>query len=117
MRSHQFPVVLLSIVLLSVAPLIALSTAGVAAAADPPRSGVAGLADRLKTGLRVQTPRDQAFCDAVAESVRAGRIPADLVDATYTWAVQRGRKYPFPAFEHVMRIKAAKLGASLDQRP
>jgi hypothetical protein len=96
---------------------ITFVTVGVAGAVDPPRTGVAGLADRLKTGLRVQTPRDQAFCDAVAERVRAGRIPADLVDATFTWAIARGRKYPFPAFEHVMRIKAAKLGVSLDQRP
>jgi hypothetical protein len=111
MRSHQFPVALFPVAL-----LIAVSTAGVAAAAEPPRSGVAGLADRLKTGLRVQTPRDMAFCDAVAESVRTGRIPADLVDASYTWAIARGRKYPFPAFEHVMRIKAAKLGASLVSR-
>jgi hypothetical protein len=107
MRPLRFPVAL----------VIALCAAGIANAADPPRSGVAGLADRLKTGLRVQTPRDLAFCDAVAESVRAGRIPADLVDASYTWAISRGRKYPFPAFEHVMRIKAAKLGASLGQRP
>ena len=80
------------------------------------RLGVADLADRLKNGLRVQTPRDREFCDAVAAKVRAGDIPVAVVDATFTWAIQRGRKYPFPAFEHVMRMKAAKLGTSLDQR-
>lgn len=87
-------------------------------AAEPPaaaRSSIPTLADRLKTGLRVQAPADVAFCDAVAAQVRTGRLPAPLVDSTFLWATQRGKKYPFPAFAHVMRIKAAKLGVSLDQ--
>jgi hypothetical protein len=92
------------------------SAAGLAA--DPPaaaRSSIPTLADRLKTGLRVQAPADVAFCDAVAAQVRTGRLPAPLVDSTFLWATQRGKKYPFPAFAHVMRIKAGKLGVSLDQ--
>ncbi len=85
-----------------------------ASAADAtPRPGVADLAERLKVGLRVQAPDDVAFCDAVARSVAAGRLPRQVVDATYTWSLARGRKYPFPAFEHVIRIKAARLGVSL----
>lgn len=83
-----------------------------AVAADP-RPGVADLAERLKVGLRVQAPADVAFCDAVARSVAAGRLPRQVVDATYIWSLGRGRKYPFPAFEHVIRIKAARLGVSL----
>ena len=79
------------------------------------RSSIPTLADRLKTGLRVQAPDDVAFCDAVADQVRIGRLPGKLVDSTYLWAVQRGKKYPFPAFAHVMRIKAAKLGVTLDE--
>jgi hypothetical protein len=115
----------LSIVLLSALPLLAslVASAGPPAAAFPPRTtapesrlGVADLADRLKKGLRVQTPRDMAFCDAVAARVREGEIPVAVVDATFTWAIQRGRKYPFPAFEHVMRMKAAHLGTSFDRR-
>jgi hypothetical protein len=114
-----------SIVLSSALSLATSLLAGVAplAAAAPPqtaaaegRLGVANLADRLKNGLRVQTPRDMAFCDAVAARVREGEIPVAVVDATFAWAIQRGRKYPFPAFEHVMRIKAAHLGTSLDRR-
>jgi hypothetical protein len=54
-----------------------------------------------------------AFCEQVAERVREGRLPAQVVDATYTWAIGRGKKYPFPAFQHVIRIKAAKLGVPL----
>jgi len=83
--------------------------------AGPParQSGVIDLADRLKSGLRVQTPQDVAFCDAVAQRVREGALPERIVDATFVWAVQRGKKYPFPAFQHVIRLKAERLGVPL----
>lgn len=83
--------------------------------AGPPsrQTGVADLADRLKSGLRVQAPQDVAFCDAVAESVRSGALPERIVDATLVWAVQRGKKYPFPAFQHAIRLKAERLGVRL----
>ena len=71
------------------------------------------LAEQLKTGLRVQAPRDVAFCDEVARLVRVGRLPAELVDGTYVWAIRRGRKYPFPAFAHALRLKADRLGIRL----
>ncbi len=79
-----------------------------------PRDGIAPLADRLKTGLRVQKPRDAAFIDTVAARVQDGRIPERLVDSTYSWAISRGKKYPFPAFEYVIRLKAEKLGVPLE---
>jgi len=94
---------------------LALATA----AAAPPTvaraatDAVETLAEQLKTGLRVQAPRDVAFCDEVARLVRVGRLPAQLVDATYIWAIRRGRKYPFPAFEHALRLKADRLGIRL----
>ena len=78
-----------------------------------PYRQVADLTDRLTTGLRVRDPDDVAFCERVAWLVRQGRLPAGLVDSTYTWAIQRGRKHPFPAFEHVIRLQAAKLGVPL----
>ena len=84
-----------------------------AAAAERAPGNVADLADRLATGLRVKAPADVAFCEQVADLVRVGRLPVDLVDATYTWAIGRGKKYPFPAFQHVMRLKASKLGVPL----
>ncbi len=85
---------------------------------SPPRAAAANLAtdtlaEQLKTGLRVQAPRDVAFCDEVARLVRVGRLPEDLVDATYVWAIRRGRKYPFPAFAHALRLKADRLGVRL----
>lgn len=84
-----------------------------APAAERAPGSVADLADRLTTGLRVKAPADVAFCEQVAARVREGRLPAELVDATYTWAIGRGKKYPFPAFQHVIRLKAAKLGVPL----
>lgn len=89
------------------------SPPGLQAAEPTPSTGVADLAERLKVGLRVQAPADVAFCDAVARLVVEGRLPRQVVDGTYAWSIQRGRKYPFPAFEHVMRIKAARLGVGL----
>ena len=82
-------------------------------AAELAPGSVADLADRLATGLRVKAPADVAFCDQVADLVREGKLPERVVDATYTWAIGRGKKYPFPAFQHVMRLKAAKLGVPL----
>jgi hypothetical protein len=94
---------------------LVVAVAGTAAAEPPaaPRPAVIELADRLKAGLRVQVPRDTAFCDLVAQLVHEGRLPGKVVDSTYLWAVSRGRKYPFPAFEQALRIKAAKLNVAL----
>ena len=82
----------------------------------PPVSGVTALEDRLKSGLRVRAPRETRFIETVAVRVREGRLPAKLVDSTYIWAIQRGRKYPFPAFEHVIRIQAERLNVPLEPR-
>ena len=103
---------------MSCAAVLGLLFAAPSLAVDPPsatRSSIPSLSDRLKTGLRVQAPADAAFCEAVARHVREGRLPGPLVDSTFLWATQRGKKYPFPAFAHVMRIKAARLGVSLEQ--
>jgi hypothetical protein len=77
------------------------------------RGAIASLEERLKAGLKVRTPADVAFCDRVLEAVRAGELPAQLVDSTYLWAVRRGKKYPFPAFQAALRAKADRLGVSL----
>ncbi|MFM7245269.1 MAG: hypothetical protein ACKO40_14015 [Planctomycetaceae bacterium] len=99
------------------ATALVLVTPGGRVGADTPavdRGDVASLADRLKSGLRVKAPRDVAFVETVAERVQEGRLPEKLVDSTYLWAVRRGKKYPFPAFEHVIRLQADKLGVPLD---
>lgn len=103
-------------------PLILATVLAFAGTAAPGRAelpetvpgGVASLADRLKTGLRVKAPPDVAFVELVAQRVREGRLPEKLVDSTYLWAVSRGRKYPFPAFQHVIRLQAEKLNVPLE---
>lgn len=82
-------------------------------AAERAPGSIADLAERLTTGLRVKAPADVAFCERVAQAVREGRLPVQVVDSTYTWAISRGKKYPFPAFEHVITLQAAKLGVRL----
>lgn len=83
------------------------------AAAERAPGSVADLADQLATGLRVKAPADVAFCERVADLVHEGKLPEQVVDATFRWAIGRGKKYPFPAFQHVIRLKAAKLGVPL----
>jgi hypothetical protein len=82
-------------------------------AAERAPGSIGDLAERLTTGLRVKAPADVAFCERVAQAVREGRLPEQVVDSTYTWAIARGKKYPFPAFEHVITLQAAKLGVAL----
>ena len=77
------------------------------------RGAIASLEERLKAGLKVRAPADVAFCDRVTEAVRRGEIPSQVVDSTYLWAVRRGKKYPFPAFQVAIRAKAERLGVSL----
>jgi hypothetical protein len=77
------------------------------------RDAIASLEERLTAGLKARTPAEVAFCARVAELVRTGRLPAQVVDSTYLWAVRRGRKYPFPAFQYALRAKAEKLGVTL----
>jgi len=102
--------------------LLALAIAGFASArvfnapahaAERAPGSIGDLAERLTTGLRVKAPADVAFCERVAQAVREGRLPEQVVDSTYSWAIARGKKYPFPAFEHVMTLQAAKLGVVL----
>ena len=92
---------------------LALPTPSQATEPATTRGAIASLEERLKAGLKVRAPADVAFCDRVIEAVRAGEIPAQVVDSTYLWAVRRGRKYPFPAFQVALRAKAERLGVSL----
>jgi hypothetical protein len=68
------------------------------------------LEDQLKTGLKVRRPEDADFVSEVARRVQNGSLPRKLVDSTYTWAVRRRQKYPFPAFEQALRLQAERLG-------
>jgi len=98
------------------APLSVVAHVGRAVAAESEagnEGGEVSLLDRLKTGLRVKAPSDVRFVETVAQRVREGRLPAKVVDSAYLWSVSRGKKYPFPAFQHVIRLHAERLNVSL----
>ena len=98
------------------APLSVVAHVGRAVAAEAEagnEGGEVSLLDRLKTGLRVKAPSDVRFVETVAQRVREGRLPAKIVDSAYLWSVSRGKKYPFPAFQHVIRLHAGRLNVSL----
>ena len=98
------------------APLSVVAHVGRAVAAEAEagnEGGEVSLLDRLKTGLRVKAPSDVRFVESVAQRVREGRLPAKVVDSAYLWSVRRGKKYPFPAFQHVIRLHAERLNVSL----
>lgn len=96
------------------APLSVVAHVGRAVAAEAGNDGgEVSLLDRLKTGLRVKAPSDVRFVETVAQRVREGRLPAKIVDSAYLWSVSRGKKYPFPAFQHVIRLHAERLNVSL----
>lgn len=74
---------------------------------------VISLEDQLKTGLRARRPEETEFVAAVARLVDSGRLPRKLVDSTFIWAVRRGKRYPFPAFQQAIRLQAEQLGVDL----
>ena len=83
--------------------------------AEDPVGGaeVISLEDQLKTGLRARRPEETEFIEEVARLVDTGRLPRKLVDSTFIWAVRRGKRYPFPAFEQAIRLQAEQLGVDL----
>ncbi len=76
--------------------------------------GILTLEDRLTTGLKVRRPEDVEFVEHVAGMVRAGRLPAKVVDSTYLWAIRRRQAHPFPAFQKALRLQADRIGIDVD---
>lgn len=84
-------------------------------AVPAPRDTVRSLETRLRNGLQARLPRENRFVTDVVTSVHAGRLPQKVVDSTYHWAVNRGHRHPFAAFEKAVRIQAARLGIDLQR--
>lgn len=68
---------------------------------------IANLQDQLTFGLRARLPRERAFIKFVVAKVEAGDLPVELVLSTFHWARHK-RPYPFPYFEHALRLRAAR---------
>lgn len=97
----------------SIASVAALSTTRCAAEELLGGAEVISLEDQLKTGLRTRRPEETEFVEEVARLVDSGKLPRKLVDSTFIWAVRRGKRYPFPAFQQAIRLQAEQLGIDL----
>jgi hypothetical protein len=73
---------------------------------------VAGLRDQLAAGLRARLPSEFTFIAIVVDKVESNELPLDLVISTFQWA-RRKQPYPFPYFEHALRLRAASRGIRL----
>lgn len=74
---------------------------------------VISLEDQLTTGLKARRPEETEFIADVVRLVDTGKLPRKLVDSTFMWAVRRGKRYPYPAFEQALRRQADQLGVDL----
>ena len=81
------------------------------ATAAPPRKS-ANLKETLESGLRARRPEEFAFLQRVITMVDEGRLPVDLVRSTFDWARDK-RPYPYPYFERGLKIRAARLGITV----
>ena len=109
MRCLRSPALLL-LAILAISPL---SPPSVLAEESVGGAEVISLEDQLKTGLKARRPEETEFIEEVARLVNAGKLPRKLVDSTFIWAVRRGKRYPFPAFEQAIRRQADQLGVDL----
>lgn len=73
---------------------------------------VAGLKDQLSAGLRARLPSEFTFIAIVVDKVEANELPLDMVMSTFQWA-RRKLPYPFPYFEHALRVRARGKGIQL----
>jgi hypothetical protein len=105
----------LCILISGLAILAAAPAAGQTAAeivSDGSGIEVAGLKDQLTAGLRARLPSEFTFIEIVIEKVEADELPLDMVMSTFLWA-RRKLPYPFPYFEHALRLRAKNKGIPL----
>src|SRR5262245_27507058 len=67
----------------------------------------------LQLGLRCRRQFEFDFTANVAEKVENGELPLDLTLAIFSWARQKGTRYPFLYFMRAMQLRAADLGVTL----
>ena len=65
---------------------------------------------QLNALLKTRRDEEKAFVRGIVLSVRAGKLPAKLVQSTYGWVRNKrpDTKYPFVFFERVIRLLAAR---------
>ncbi len=73
------------------------------------------LRDQLEKGLKARLPEEFEFVDTVVTMVDNGTLPRDMVDGVFFWVRKNRnqRKYMFPYFERLLRLKAQKAGIAI----
>ena len=66
----------------------------------------------LKAGMRARRPEEIAFIATVVALVRNGKLPRELVEASFAWVRQKKKyeRYPAVWFERSLRALAAREG-------
>lgn len=66
--------------------------------------------NRLLTRLKAQLPEERKFIQDLIKLVETKKIPEVLVNESFFFTLRRFKgKFPFPYFEHVIRLQAGRL--------
>ena len=68
---------------------------------------------KIKAGLRTTTIEEGGFVDRVVNMARAGKLPPDMVEATFQWARKKPFQHRFQYFKRGLTVRAAKAGIAL----
>lgn len=91
-------------------PAAASPAAGSPAAASPRRIE---LRQTLFNGLRLRRTEEFEFVERVLVLVEVGQFSEDAVLAVFRRAVEYNPRFPFPYFQQIMRLLAARKGLTL----
>ncbi len=69
-------------------------------------------AEKMKAALHTATPQEGGFIEYVVARVEAGKLPLDLVQSTFLWAIKKPRK-KFYYFKYGLIARAKKRGIDL----
>ena len=67
----------------------------------------------LEVGLKARRPQDFKFIARVVQLVQMGRLPIEMIETTFHWSRRQHARYPFPYFEHGLRVRAQRIGIAI----
>jgi len=68
---------------------------------------------QIKLSFKVSDQEDAGFIARAVIAVKSGRIPRDVFDSTFRWAVKKQTRR-FQYFRRALIVRAAKLGVLLN---
>ncbi len=70
-------------------------------------------AEKMKVALHTAAPQENGFIDYVVAQVQKNKLPADLVESTFLWALKKPEKRRFYYFKCALVLRAAERGIKL----